>query len=50
MDSEMMSATASASSLPGTGGMPLVPLVSVLALALMGVSGMVAARIVRSNS
>ena len=50
MDGEMMSATASASSLPSTGGTPLVPLLSVLALALIGVSGMVAARIVRHNS
>jgi len=50
MDGEMMGATASASSLPGTGGTPLGPLLSVLALALIGVSGMVAARIVRHNS
>ena len=52
MDGEMMSAsaTASASSLPGTGGTPLVPLLSALALALMGASGIVAARLVRRSS
>src|SRR5829696_7228519 len=46
--SAMMSASASA--LPKTGGTPLLPLLSAAVLAVMVGSGIVAARLVRSNS
>jgi hypothetical protein len=36
--------------LPRTGGTPLLPLLSAAALAVMVGSGLVAARLVRSNS
>jgi hypothetical protein len=42
--------SASASSLPKTGGTPLLPLLSAAVLAVMVGSGLVAARLVRSNS
>ena len=45
---KMMSA--SASPLPRTGGMPLMPLLSAAALALMAGSGILATRLVRRNS
>jgi hypothetical protein len=45
---EMMSA--SASPLPRTGGMPLLPLLPAAALALIAGSGIVAAGLVRWNS
>ena len=47
---KMMSASASASPLPRTGGMPLMPLLSAAALALMAGSGIVAAKLVRRSS
>jgi hypothetical protein len=55
MEDEMSSSasammSASASSLPKTGGTPLLPLLSAAVLAVMVVSGIVAARLVRSNS
>jgi hypothetical protein len=54
MEDEMMSAspsaTGTASRLPGTGGVPLVPLLSVGALALIVSSGIVMATLVRRNS
>jgi LPXTG-motif cell wall-anchored protein len=46
--SAMMSASASA--LPKTGGTSLLPLLSAAVLAVMVGSGLVAARLVRSNS
>ena len=50
-DEEMMSsASASASALPGTGGTPILPLVSAAALILIVGSGMLAATLVRRNS
>ena len=53
--SAMMMDSASASAmmgddLPRTGGTPLLPLLSAAALAVMVGSGLVAARLVRSNS
>jgi hypothetical protein len=55
--SAMMTDSASASAsammgddLPRTGGTPLLPLLSAAALAVMVGSGLVAARLVRSNS
>jgi hypothetical protein len=55
MEDEMSSSasammSASASSLPKTGGTPLLPLLSAAVLAVMVGSGLVAARLVRSNS
>ena len=51
MEEEMMgSASASASALPTTGGPQILPLLSVAALAVVVGSGLVAARLVRSNS
>ena len=51
MEEEMMgSASASASALPTTGGPQILPLLSVAALAMVVGSGLVAARLVRSNS
>jgi hypothetical protein len=50
MDEEMMSASASASPLPRTGGVPLLPLLSAGALALMAGSGLLAARLARRSS
>jgi hypothetical protein len=52
MDDEMMSgsASASASALPGTGGPQLLPLLSIAALVAIVGSGIVAARLVRTNS
>ena len=53
MEDEMSSSammSASASSLPKTGGTPLLPLLSAAVLAVMVGSGIVAARLVRSNS
>ena len=50
MDEEMMSASASASPLPRTGGISLMPLLSAGALALMAGSGILAARLVRRGS
>ena len=51
MGDQMMSASstamASATSLPRTGGMPLVPLLSIATLVAMAGSGIVAARMVR---
>jgi hypothetical protein len=49
MEDEMMS-NASASSLPGTGGTPVLPLISAVALVLIVGSGMLAATVVRRNS
>jgi hypothetical protein len=53
MGGRMMSASstamASASPLPKTGGLPLLPLLSAAALVMMAGSGMVAARIVRRS-
>jgi hypothetical protein len=46
----MGSASASASALPSTGGPQVLPLLSVAALAVMVGSGLVAARLVRTNS
>jgi hypothetical protein len=53
MEEEMMgsaSASASASALPSTGGPQLLPLLSLAALITVVGSGLVAARLVRSNS
>src|SRR5215212_5778859 len=50
MDEEMMSASASASPLPRTGGMSLMPLLSAAALAMMAGSGILAARLVRRGA
>src|SRR5215212_2837383 len=50
MDEEMMSASASASPLPRTGGMSLTPLLSAAALAMMAGSGILAARLVRRGA
>jgi len=53
MEEEMMgsaSASASASALPSTGGPQLLPLLSLAALIMVVGSGLVAARLVRSNS
>jgi hypothetical protein len=52
MEDDMMSpsASASASALPSTGGPQVLPLLSVAALAVMVGSGLVAARLVRTNS
>jgi hypothetical protein len=57
MEEEMMgsasasaSASATASALPTTGGPQILPLLSVAALAVVVGSGLVAARLVRSNS
>ncbi len=62
MDEEMMSASssasammgesasASASALPGTGGTPILPLLSAAVLAVMVGSGILAARLIRTNS
>lgn len=47
MGNDMMSASASASPLPGTGGMPLL---SAAALALIAGSGIVAVAVVRRSS
>jgi hypothetical protein len=50
-EEEMMSsASASASALPGTGGTPILPLISAAALVLIVGSGMLAATLVRRNS
>jgi hypothetical protein len=46
----MGSASTSASALPSTGGPQVLPLLSVAALAVMVGSGLVAARLVRTNS
>jgi hypothetical protein len=42
--------SASASSLPKTGGTPLLPLLPAAVMAVVVGSGIVAARLVRSNS
>ena len=47
---KMMMMSASASPLPRTGGMPLMPLLSAAALALMAGSGILATRLVRRSS
>jgi hypothetical protein len=50
MGNKMMSASALVSPLPRTGGMPLMPLLSAAALALVAGSGIVAARLVRRST
>jgi hypothetical protein len=51
-DNQMMSPSesASASALPGTGGPPVLPLISAAALVLIMGSGLLAATVVRRNS